>query len=76
MNLNYSKEKHKNSLLELLQKCEEMFDGALGKYTGSDCAIELKVETKPYYAKPFPIPNINEPTLKKKNNKNRSIKEN
>ena len=35
MNLNYLKDKHKNSSLELLQKYEEMFDGTLGKYTGS-----------------------------------------
>ena len=31
MNLNYLKDKHRNSLLELLQKYENMFDGALGK---------------------------------------------
>ena len=34
MNLNYLKDKHRNSLLELLQKYEKMFDGTLGKYTG------------------------------------------
>ena len=31
MNLNYLKDKHENSLLELVQKYEEMFDGTLGK---------------------------------------------
>ena len=41
MNLNYLKDKHKNSLLELLQKYENMFDGTLGKYTGSDYTIDL-----------------------------------
>ena len=30
---NYLKVKHKNCLLELLQKYEKMFDGTLGKYT-------------------------------------------
>ena len=35
MSLNYLKVKHKNSLLELLQKYEKMFDGTLGKYPGS-----------------------------------------
>ena len=53
MNLNY---KHKNSLLELLQKYEEMFDGTLGKYAGSNYTIELKEHARPYHAKPFPIP--------------------
>ena len=43
MNLNYLKEKQKTTLLELLQKYENMFDGTLGKYTGSNHSIELKV---------------------------------
>ena len=42
-----------------------MFDEALGKYTSSDYTIELKNNKKPYHAKPFPIPKIHEPTLKK-----------
>ena len=32
MNLHYLRDKDKNTLLELLQKYEEMFDEALGKY--------------------------------------------
>ena len=40
MSLNYLKVKHKNSLLELLQICEEMIDGTLGKYTDSNYTIE------------------------------------
>ena len=56
MSLNYLKDKHENSLLELLQKHEKMFDGTLGKNTGSDYTIELKKDTKHYHAKPFPIP--------------------
>jgi len=55
-NSNYLKDKHRNSLLELLQKYKNMFDGTLGKYTGSDYVIELKEDAKPYHAKPFPIP--------------------
>ena len=51
MNLNYLKGKHKNSLLELLQKYEKMFDRTIGKYTVSDYTIELKED-----AKHFPIP--------------------
>ena len=30
-----------------------MFDGTLGKYTGSDYTIELKEDAKPYHAKPI-----------------------
>ena len=69
MNLDYLKGKHKNSLLELLQKYEKMFDGTLGKYTGSDSTIELQEDAKPYYAKPFPILEVHEATLKKEVNR-------
>ena len=65
MNLKYVKDKHKFSLLELLQKYEEIFDGTLGKYTRSNYTIELKEDAKPYHAKTFPILKTHEPTLKK-----------
>ena len=39
MNLNYLKDKHKNSISELLQKHRTIFDGTLGKYTDSDYSI-------------------------------------
>ena len=42
-----------------------MFDGNLGKYTGSNYTIELKEDAKPYHTKSFPIPNIHKLTLKK-----------
>ena len=42
-----------------------MFDVTLGKYTESDYTIELHENVTPYHVKPFPIPNIHEPTLKK-----------
>ena len=42
-----------------------MFDGALRKYTGSTYKIKLKEYVKPYHAKPFPIPKVHKPTLKK-----------
>ena len=42
-----------------------MFDGTLGKYTGSDYTIELNEDAKPYHAKSFSIPKIHELTLKK-----------
>ena len=42
-----------------------MFDGSLGKYTGSDSTIELKDNARPYHAKLFPVPKIHGLTLKK-----------
>ena len=56
MNLNYLKVHHKNSLLELLQKYEKIFEETLGKHTGSDYMIELKEDAKPYHVKPFATP--------------------
>ena len=41
-----------------------MFYGTLGNYTGSEYEIELLKGTKPYHAKPFPIPKIHEEILK------------
>ena len=61
MNLNYLKDKHRNSLVELLQKYEEMFDGAFGKYTGSDYTVKFKEDAKLYHAKPYPILKFHEP---------------
>ena len=46
-----------------------MFDGTLGKYTGSDYTIELKEHAKPYQTTPFLIPIIHKPTLKKQVNR-------
>ena len=46
-----------------------MFNGTLGKYTGSNNTTELKEDAKPYHTKPFPIPNIHYPTLKKEGNR-------
>ena len=43
-----------------------MFDWTLGKHTGSDYNIELQEETKPYYAKPFPIPRISRTNSKER----------
>ena len=69
MNLNYLKDKHRNSLLELLQQYKNMFDGTLDKYTGSDYTIELKEDAKPYHAKPFPIPKVQKLNLKREVNR-------
>ena len=65
MNLNYLKDKHKNSFLQWLQKYEEMLNETLGKYTGSDYTKDFKQDAKYYHGKYFPTPKMNEPTLKK-----------
>ena len=44
MNLNFLKDENKYSLLQLLQKYEEMLDGTVGKYTGSNHTWEIKEE--------------------------------
>ena len=65
MNLYYLKDKYKHYLLQLLQKNEEILDGTLGNYKGSNNTIELKGDTnntKPYHTKPFPIPKIHDST--------------
>ena len=49
-----------------------MFDGTLGKYTGSSYTIELKQCVKQYQSKQFSIPKTHELTLK--NEVNRLIK--
>ena len=54
-NLKYLDKNKQTKLLNLLKKYEPMFDGALGKYTGSTYKIELKEDVKPYHAKPFPL---------------------
>ena len=41
-----------------------MFDGTLGNFVGSEYKIEFLEGAKSYNAKPFPIPKINEKTLK------------
>ena len=42
-----------------------MFDGTLGKYTGSDYTIKFMKDAKSYHAKHFSIPKIHEQTLTK-----------
>ena len=64
MSLNYLKINHKISFIRITSKIWKIFDGTLGKYTGSIYTIELKEDAKPHHAKLFPITNIHNPTLK------------
>ena len=57
-------DEEQNKLLELLNKYEDLFDGTLGKWKGSQADLELKEEAKPYHAKAFPIPRVHMETLK------------
>ena len=65
MNLNYLKDKLKNSLLELLQIYEEMFDGTLG----SKFYHRIKARCKALSYKAFSYSKIHEPILKKEVNR-------
>jgi hypothetical protein len=52
-------------LLDLLQKYEDLFDGSLGKWNGTEVIIELKEGgATPYHAKAYPIPKCHLETLK------------
>ena len=42
-----------------------MFDGTLGKYSGSQYTIEVQENSQHYHIQHFPIPKIHEPTLKR-----------
>ena len=52
-------------LLILLQKYEDLFDGTLGEWKGTDIKIELQPNAKPFHASPFPVPQVHEATLRK-----------
>ncbi len=46
----------KQSLLELLQEFEELFDGTLGDWDCELVSLQLQVGAKPYHGRPFPTP--------------------
>ena len=52
-------------LFQLLRKYEQLFDGTLGKWTGSKVSLELAENAKPYHAKAFPVPRVHYETLRK-----------
>jgi hypothetical protein len=51
-------------LLDLLQKCKDLFDGSLGKWNSTEVNIELMEDATPYHAKAYPIPKCHLKTLK------------
>ena len=62
-NFKYLNNDIQSIILKLLRKHEEMLDGILGNYTGSEYKNELLQRAKPYHVKPFPISKIDEETL-------------
>ncbi len=54
---------HWNSLLALLLKYEEHFDGMLGDWKLPPVPIELKESAKPYHCRPYPVPKVHKTTL-------------
>ena len=62
-------------IYELLKKYENVFDGTLGNYTGTEYEIELLEGVQPYHAKPFLVPKVHEEILKTEFNRlvNKSV---
>ncbi len=56
---------HCSSLLALLLKFEELFDGTLGDWKLPPVSFELKEGAKPYHGRPYPTPNIHKATIMK-----------
>ena len=55
----------KEKLLKLLKKYDTLFDGSLGSWKTDPIDLELKEpDTKPYHAKPYPVPYSQERKLK------------
>ena len=50
-----------------------MFDSILDNYTGPEYKIEILEGAKPYHAKPFPIPKIQNDTFETEVNISRKI---
>jgi hypothetical protein len=59
---------HRNLLLALLLKFEELFDGTLGDCKLPTVSFELKEGAKLYHGRPYPIPKIHKATLMKEIN--------
>jgi hypothetical protein len=58
-------EEEQLKLYNLFKKCEDLFDGTLGKWTHDDYHLELKEGAKPHHARAFPVPRVHYDTLKK-----------
>jgi hypothetical protein len=60
----------KETLYKLLKKFEHLFDGTLGSWNTDPIELELKeADTKPYHAKPYPVPHSQEKQLREEVNR-------
>jgi hypothetical protein len=58
-------ESERGGLQKLLTKFEPLFDGTLGEWKTEPIDLELKdLETKPYRARAYPVPQCQEAKLK------------
>ena len=64
-NCTHLTKQQKQKLLTLLQKYEDLFDGTLGGWKGTDIKLDLIPNAKPFHSAPFPVPQIHEATLRK-----------
>jgi hypothetical protein len=64
---------HREKLLSLLLRYEELFDGTLGSWNRPPISIELKEGAKPFHGRPYPIAQIHKATLMKEINRLVSI---
>jgi len=54
----------KHQLRQLLLRHESLFDGTLGKWTGSQVKLVLNKDAEPYHARAFPVPRVHLETLR------------
>ena len=54
----------RKSLLNLLNKHRDLFDGTLGKWKEEKLNIELKPGAQPFHSRAYPVPKLYEETLK------------
>ncbi len=64
-NCKYLSPSERESLLYLLLKFEQLFDGTLGEWTLPPVSIQLKEGVKPFHGRPYPIPKVHKATLMK-----------
>ena len=57
-------DEEKDQLFLLLDKYDTLFDGTLGKWTGTEVDLELVEGATPYHARAFPMPRVHMETLK------------
>ncbi len=55
----------RESLLSLLLKFEQLFDGTVGEWTLPPVSIQLKEGAKSFHGRPYPIPKVHKATLMK-----------